>query len=288
MTPIWMQVWFCVPLWIVATLCVALIKAQTSATPLKRALWLRWAIVFGFFLVTSLLWANPSQMLYHSGPFAGRVIDADTGEAVPVALLAYHWQGALGQRSTHDAWTLTRKDGSYRLGWQGFGNWRIGAAPGPDYVYVEAPGYGTTQFFLDGVRRNPNGDIDDNAKSATMANGTVRLQRLRQNSKINAIRYGIPFGVRDRHDLLSVARQFYLELFPRLCVKGEREPEWEPTNQAFSQLYSIVHIIDPARIQSTEPDGRLLYFDSSSAPIAFDESTIIELCEKLDLQQANN
>lgn len=244
MTPIWMQMWFCVPLWIVVALCVALVKTWMSTTPEKRTLWLRWTIVFGFFLVTSLLWANPSQMLCHSGPFAGRVIDADTGEAVPVALLTYHWQGALGQRSTHDAWTLTRKDGSYRLGWQGFGNWHIGAAPGPDSVSVQAPGYAVAQFYLDGVHRNPYVEQDKSAKSATIRKGEVRLQRFRPNTKVNIARANPLFVVPAGPERLQIARRFYDELFSRLCLEPGIPSGWEPTNFAFSQQRFIGSTLD--------------------------------------------
>ena len=225
MTPFWMQVWFCVPLWIAAALCVALLKALVSKAADKHAFWSRWAIVLAVFLATSLLWANPFQMIFRSGPFAGHVKDADTGAAVPVALLAFQWQGALSRKSAHAAWTLTREDGSYHLGWQGIANWRVGAWPGPDSVYVQAPGYATAQFFLDGIERDPYGDHDANAKSASLRQGEIRLHRLRPDTAFNFVRYGIPFGIPAGVERQQVARRFHGELFRRPPAAVRRRSE---------------------------------------------------------------
>lgn len=282
--PLWIQIWFCVPLWVAVALCVALAKALVSTSSERRTLWWRWAIVFAVFLATSLLWANPSQMIFRSGPFSGHVKDADTGKAVPVALLAFHWQGALNSQSSHAAWTLSGEDGSYYLGWQGIANWRIGAWPGPDSVYVQAPGYATAQFFLDDIERDPNGDHDASAKSASLHDGEIRMHRLRPNTKFNLIRYGIPFGLPAGDERQQVAKRFHEELFKRLCPQSSRPPEWESTDVAFSQLLSISGVLYGSRLQLMEADRELQYITSENMPSALDANRTAELCSRF--QQA--
>lgn len=281
---VWEQAWLCLPLWIVAALCLAVIKALFSSHREKRILWWRWAGVLFFFLATSLLWANPEQMLSRSGPFSGHVKDADTGEPVPVALLAFQWQGAFGARSTHAAWTLTREDGSYRLDWQGFGNWRIGAFPGPDTMYVQAPGYATAQFFLDGVERAPYGDHDASAKSASLRLGEIRLQRLRPGTAVNTVRGGIPFGIQAATDRRDVARRFHVELFRRLCPESGKSPDWEPTDMAFSQLLSIASAMYGNRFQSHEADRTLQFIADKNRPSAMNFDTTVALCNRFRLK----
>ncbi len=278
-----MQVWFCAPLWIAAALCVALLMALVGATREKRVLWRRWVIVLAVFLASSLLWANPYQMLFRSGPFSGHVKDADTGEAVPVALLAFQWQGSLSRQSTHAAWVLTGEDGSYHLGWQGIANWRVGAWPGPDTFYVQAPGYATAQFFLDGIERDPNGDRDAGAKSASLRDGEIRLHRLRPNAKFNLIRYGIPFGIPARDESQQVARRFHDELFRRLCPQPGKPAEWEPTDVAFSQLLSITSVLYGSRFQSQESDRELQLVGGNSMPSDLDANRKTELCNRFRL-----
>jgi len=281
--PFWMQVWFCVPLWIAVALCVVLVKALFGKAPEKRTLWRNWAIVLAVFLATSLLWANPFQMIFRSGPFSGHVKDADTGEAVPVALLAFQWQGALSRQSTHAAWTLTREDGSYHLPWQGMANWRIGAWPGPDSVYVQAPGYATAQFFLDGIERDPRGDYDASAKSASLRQGEIRLHRLRPNTAFNTVGYGIPFGIPDGAERQHVARRFHDELFQRLCPQTGKASEWVPTDVAFSQLLSVTSGYYGNRFQSVETDRELQVNAGKSTPSALDAGRTAALCNRFRL-----
>lgn len=277
---VWEQAWFCLPLWIVAAFCLSLIRALFSAHREKRILWWRWTGTLFFFLATSILWANPEQMLSRSGPFSGYVKDADTGEPVTVALLAFQWQGALGTRSTHAAWALTREDGSYRLGWQGFGNWRIGAFPGPDTMYVQAPGYATAQFFLDGVERDPYGDHDASAKSASLHLGEIRLQRLRPDTAVNAVRGGIPFGMPAGAGRQDVARRFHVELFRRLCPEPGKLPDWEPTDMVFAQLQSVTSALYGNRFQPREGGNALQFIASKNKPSVIDPDKTVELCNR--------
>ena len=278
-----LNIWFCLPLWILVATFISIWNSTTSKAVETRRWWLRWALVGGFAFITSLLWANPSQMLFASGPFSGRVVDADTGEPVPVALLAFQWQGNLWQLSTHDAWTLTDVQGNYRLGWQGFGNWRIGAWPGLDSFYVEAPGYAAAQFFLDGVERDPFGDHDDNARSATKVNGEIRLQRLRPNAKYNLVTTdAIPFGIA-ASDRAKVAHRFYDELFPRLCKQSGQHAAWEPTNFAFVQLNSIVDAIDPNASRSARVDEAIGRRNGSHTPSELSVDSANRLCDQLEL-----
>lgn len=280
----WMQVWFCVPLWIAAALCVALVKALTGASREKRILWRRWIIVLAVLLGTSLIWANPYQMIFRSGPFSGHVEDADTGEAVPVALLAFQWHGMLSPQSTHAAWTLADEEGGYHLAWQGIANWRIGAWPGPDSFYVQAPGYATAQFFLDGVERDPNGDHDASAKSASLRNGEIRLHRLRPNEAFNFVRYGIPFGVPAGSERLQVARRFHDELYQRLCPQQSRgSAGWEPTDVAFSQLLSITGVLYGSSFQSQQADTDIQFIGGKNTPSALDAGKVTELCNRFKL-----
>ncbi len=281
--PLWEQAGFCLPLWIVAALCLVLVKALVSTAREKRILWWRWVIVLVFVLVTSLLWANPSQMTSRSGPFSGHVKDADTGDPLPVALLVFQWQGALGRLSTHAAWTLVGEGGSYRLGWQGFGNWRIGAWPGPDSVYVQAPGYATAQFFLDGVERDPYADHDPKAKSASMHLGEIRLQRLRPDTAVNAVRGGIPFGMPAGAERQRVARRFHDVLFRRLCPLSGQSPEWQPTDLAFSQLLSVTSAVEGQRFQPRDTDIALQAIDGKKTPSALDADVTAALCNRFKL-----
>ncbi|MEO8673345.1 MAG: carboxypeptidase-like regulatory domain-containing protein [Tahibacter sp.] len=282
--PVLLQLWFCVPLWIAAATVVSIWKAVTNKAPDRRTLWRRWAAVFGFAFITSLLWANPSQMIFYSGPFSGRVVDADSGKPVPVALLVFNWQGNLGQLSTHQAWTLTDIEGGYWLGWQGLGNWRIGAWPGPDSFYVEAPGYAVVRFFLDGVQRDPYGDHDDKAKSSTKIRGEIRLRRFQPNKKLNLIRTsGIPFGIADSTHRMDVARRFYDELFPRLCRGTEQGTVWEPTTFAFAQLHAIVSVIDPDASRSARVVEGLGRENGSYTPSGLDADVVKRLCGQLKL-----
>ncbi len=279
----WMQAWFCVPLWIAAALCVALVKALTGTVREKRTLWWRWTIVLAVFLLTSLIWANPYQMIFRSGPFSGHVKDADTGQAVPVALLAFQWHGMLSPQSTHAAWALTGEDGSYHLAWQGIANWRIGAWPSPDSFYVQAPGYATAQFFMDGVERDPNGDYDANAKSASLHNGEIRLHQLRPNEAFNFTRYGIPFGMSAGPERQQVARRFHDELYQRLCPQSGGLAEWEPTDVAFSQLLSITSVLYGSGFQPQQADRDLQFIGGKNTPSALDAGRVAELCNRFKL-----
>jgi hypothetical protein len=298
MPSIWLQIIFCLPLWIAIAAMASAGKAIAAGTAAKRSLWQRWAIVFALTLASSLLWANPRQMLLYSGPFTGKVIDAETGKPVPVALLVFTWTGALGTSSTHNAWTITGADGEYRLNWQGFGNWRIGAWPAADSFYVLAPGYASSQFFLDGKERNPNGDHDAKARSATHTSGQIRLQRLHPDTKFNfATKRSILFGVGSRQDRLIIANRFYNEAYPRLCPENAQPAEWVATDHAFQQLYWLVNLIDPdfyrrATAGDTESKFAVETLDrrviENNTPLLLDANTAQKLCAQLKLKKRDD
>ncbi len=277
--PAWMQMLFCVPVWIISAMIASAWKASRQSEPEKRTLWWRWCAVSGFVLLTSLLWANPSQMLSVSGPFSGRVIDADTGEPVTVAVVSYHWGGHRG--SYHHASVVTDADGRYRVSWQGFANWRIGASPSADAMTIQSPGYATARFFLDGVFRAPDGGYyDENAKSATIRLGVVRLQRLRSGTRYNQVRYAIPFGIGSRTEHRRVAERFYDVLFPRLCAEPGKTAEWEPTDAAFMQLGSIVGVL-PTEAFPPRDTGWSVDYVSNDAPKRLDDATVERRCRQL-------
>lgn len=286
--PFFMQLWFCVPLWILVALFVSIRKAMVTKEPRKRTLGRRWAIVCGFALLTSLLWANPTQMLLYSGPFRGRVVDAQTGKPVPVALLSFEWYGSLGMLSTHHAWTLTDANGSYWLGWQGIGNWRIGSFPGPDSMTITAPGYLGGQFWLDGQPRDPYSNHDRTALGASMTHGDIRLQRLRSDARLDLeasrnFGFGVPADHRE-----DVAQRFHRELFSRLCPQAGATVEWEPTNAAFQQLVQYAGFLGISTSNLHDDMEKLIVGyqrDPSrwNTPVRFDAAIVEELCSELKL-----
>jgi hypothetical protein len=287
--PFFLQLLFCVPLWIVVALFVSIRKARRAEDVKQRTLWRRWAIVIGFTLCTSLLWANPIQMLFRSGPFRGRVVDAQTGKPVPVALLSFTWGGSLGVLSAHHAWTMTDAEGNYRVGWQGIGNWRIGAFPGPDSMTVIAPGYVGGQFWLDGEARDPYSDHDRTALGASMADGEIRLQRLRTNVRLDleaARHFG--FGVPAAEQQQRIARRFHDVLYAGLCPGAGTVAKWEPTDAAFQQLveYSGFFGISPSDLLDGIKEVVVGYQYSSSSrntPLRLDAADAERLCNQLEL-----
>ena len=169
----------CIPLLVVLAFgAVAWLAYRT-----RNRHWRDLAIVLAFLIATSWFWANPTTMLSYSGPFHGKVVDADSGKAIANAAVELHWYGAFAFYHTY-AWATSDENGDFHIPWQGLLNWRVGSWPGMRFMTISSPGHANAKFYQDGGAVDQGASLVATTERASFDDWTIRLPPLKPGVKV--------------------------------------------------------------------------------------------------------